>query len=292
MLQEANELLESRVLDRTQQLTEANQQLRKEILERQETEIKLKRTRKELIHAAKLAVLGQMSAGINHELNQPLASVKGFAQLTLGRLEPGSPHRRNIDLIVQSVDHMARIVKGLRDFARQSSFELAPVDVNQVIDQTALFLSTQLKRNRIRLDLELAEELPIVSGDANQLQQVFTNLVTNARDALEGRPEPSIRIRTRSMGGGRFVAIKVTDNGAGIPDDVRRNIFRSFYTTKEPGKGTGLGLSISRGIAENHGGRLNVLSTTAAGTTFTLVLPSAGNSGKRPNREDQGDRAA
>lgn len=285
-------LYNRRLEERTEELEQSHARLLRNKQALEETNRELRETQAQLIQAGKMAAFGELGAGLAHELNQPLASVKGFAQLTLGRLESESPHRRNIDLIVQSVDHMARIVKGLRDFARQSSFESAPVDVNQVIEQTALFLSTQLKRNRIRLDLELANSLPIVSGDANQLQQVFTNLVTNARDALEGRPEPSIRIRTRSMGGGRFVAVTVTDNGAGIPDDVRRNIFRSFYTTKEPGKGTGLGLSISRGIAENHGGRLNVLSTTTAGTTFTLVLPSAVNSGKLPDQGNRGARAA
>jgi two-component system NtrC family sensor kinase len=193
---------------------------------------------------------------------------------------------------VASVDHIARIVSGLKDFARQSNFESAPFDLNAVIHQTEIFLSHQLKRRRIGLDLELDPGLPTLTGDATQLQQVLTNLITNARDALESHPAPAIRISTRLARGGRIVVCRVRDNGPGIPAEVRRNIFRSFFTTKEAGKGTGLGLSISRGIVQNHGGRLGVHCPARGGSVFTLVLPVSRGGLQRDAPEAGGRNAA
>lgn len=237
-------------------------------------------TQAQLLQAGKMAALGELGAGLAHELNQPLTSVKGFAQLALSRLETDSPQRRPLGLIVQSVDHMSRIVSGLRSFARQSKFEFGPTDVNQVVSDTALFLEAQLRNRRIRLTQRLVAGLPPVRGDANQLQQVLTNLLGNARDALDGRAEPAITVETSARGRGRYVAIRVRDNGPGVPVAIRESIFRSFFTTKESGQGTGLGLSISRGIAGNHGGRLDVFSPRRGGAVFWLVLPADGTAGR------------
>lgn len=250
----------------------------------------LRETQAQLLQAGKMAALGELGAGLAHELNQPLTSVKGFAQLALSRLEPDNPQRRPLGLIVQSVDHMSRIVSGLRSFARQSKFEFGPTDVNQVVSDTALFLEAQLRSRRIRLTARLGEGLPLVHGDANQLQQVLTNLLGNARDALEGRSDPAITVETSARGRGRYVLVRVRDNGPGVPPGIRDAIFRSFFTTKESGKGTGLGLSISRGIAGSHRGRLDVFSPQRGGTVFWLILPAAAVAA--PGSGDKAGRAA
>jgi C4-dicarboxylate-specific signal transduction histidine kinase len=268
----------ARVLRSKQALEEINRELRD--------------TQAQLVQAGKMAAFGELGAGIAHDLNQPLATVKGFAQLTLSRLEPSSPHRRALDLIVSAVDHMARIVAGLRNFARKSTFESAPVDVNGVIEETRLFLEHQLRRRGVLLTTELEPSLPAVAGDATQFQQVLTNLITNARDALEGRSAPAIRIATRTARGGRLIVLRVSDNGPGIPPEIRRNIFRSFFTTKEPGKGTGLGLSISRGIVQNHGGRIHAVCPSRGGTTFTIVLPALTPDKASGGHRNQDNRAA
>lgn len=224
----------------------------------------------QLVQAGKLAAIGEMSAGLAHELNQPLTGMKGFAQLLLSRLGPESPHRRTVALIEQASDHMARIVRSLRDFSRKSQLEKRATDVNDVVRDSLVLLETQLRRNGVRVDLALGDSLPPVLADPTQLQQVVTNLLANARDALAGRADARIRLTTTRRRG--HLVLRVEDNGPGIPREILGQVFKSFFTTKAAGKGTGLGLSISRGIMENHRGRLGVW-TRSGRTTFWLVLP-------------------
>jgi len=256
----------ARLLERTRELEKSHSEL-------EASNRELRETQAQLLQAGKMAAFGELGAGLAHELNQPLATVKGYAQLTQARLGPEEgPHHKSLALIVQAVDYMSGIVSGLRKFSRKSRFELAPASLNGIVEETARFLAPQVKRSKARLELDLDPAVPEIRADAIQLQQVIMNLVTNGLDAAEGSPDARVTLRTRATGNGRAV-VSVIDNGPGIPADVRRNMFQSFFTTKTEGKGTGLGLPISRGIVENHGGKLKVRTASGRGTAFHVVLP-------------------
>lgn len=271
MLQEANELLESRVLDRTQQLTEANQQLRKEILERQETEIKLKRTRKELIHAAKLAVLGQMSAGINHELNQPLAAIRSYTDNGRLFLQKGRHEDAlwNLEQISELTERMAQIGAQLKLFARKSGGQVVAVPLHGVVDGALEILRPSLKKAEIELDINITPADLEVKANHVMLQQVLVNLLSNAMQAMEGQDAKKIVLDCR--GENDRVIIAVQDNGPGIPEENLQNIFEPFFTTKKSGQGLGLGLTISDRIIRDFGGQI-VLVESKNGARFEFSL--------------------
>lgn len=269
-LQETNQMLE----ERRHQLEEANEELRRSKEETEEINKALREAHAKLIQAGKMAVFGELGAGLTHELKQPLSSIRGFAQLVQMKLpEEEAESRRYISMVIQAVDHMNKIVQGLKDFARQSSFEFQEVDVNEVLERTCLLLDAQFKGSEIRLESKLAENVPPILGEANQLQQVFTNLIANARDAMDGM-SGGIRVRSRILGEGSYVMVSISDDGPGIPKELLPKIFNSFFTTKPEGKGTGLGLSITQGIVKDHGGRIDVQSRPGKGTTFRLFLPT------------------
>ncbi len=272
-LEEINRDLEERGRD----LESANRELRQSKEETEAVNRALEEAHAQLIQAGKMAAFGELGAGLAHELRQPLTAIRGFAQLVANRLGPGeAASRRQVDLIVQAVDHMTGIIQGLKDFARKSSFELKVLDVNPVVERTCLLLGTQLRSRGVELELNLALEAPAVRGDANQLQQVFTNLIANARDAMAAQGGGRLRVATGSAAGGRFARITVSDTGPGIPEDVLPRIFTSFFTTKPEGEGTGLGLSITQGIVKDHGGRIEVESPPGGGAEFRVLLPAAG----------------
>ena len=271
MLQEANELLESRVLDRTQQLTEANQQLRKEILERQETEIKLKRTRKELIHAAKLAVLGQMSAGINHELNQPLAAIRSYTDNGRLFLQKGRHEDAlwNLEQISELTERMAQIGAQLKLFARKSGGQVVAVPLHGVVDGALEILRPSLNKAEIELAINITPADLEVKANHVMLQQVLVNLLSNAMHAMEGQDAKKIVLDCR--GENDRVIIAVQDNGPGIPEENLQNIFEPFFTTKKSGQGLGLGLTISDRIIRDFGGQI-ALVQSENGAQFEFSL--------------------
>jgi PAS domain S-box-containing protein len=223
----------------------------------------------------KLAALGTLSAGLAHELNNPIGIISGRIELMLleseGQALPAEV-REDLGVIHRHAQRVARIVHSLLSFARRSAGSHAPVDLNQVVEETLLLVEKQVAREGIHLKRSLAPALPIIQGDANALQQVVMNLLLNARDATP--PGGEIRVVTEAAaeppGGARVV---VSDTGSGIPADVLPRIFDPFYTTKP--QGTGLGLSISYGIVRDHQGTLDVQSTPGAGTTFVLTFPAA-----------------
>ncbi|KJR98149.1 MAG: hypothetical protein VR65_21715 [Desulfobulbaceae bacterium BRH_c16a] len=271
VLQEANEMLESRVNDRTQELTEANEQLRKEILDRQETEIKLKRTRKELIHAAKLAVLGQMSAGINHELNQPLAAIRSYTDngkqfLQKGRLEETM---WNLEQIGELTERMAQIGAQLKLFARKTSGQIVIVPLHGVIDGALEILRPSLKKENIDLSINVSPDDLEVRANHVLLQQVLVNLLSNAMQAMEGQAVKRIFLDCR--GEEDRVVIAVEDSGPGISEEHLQNIFEPFYTTKKSGQGLGLGLTISDRIIRDFGGQI-ILTRSKNGARFEFTL--------------------
>jgi signal transduction histidine kinase len=269
-LESSNRILE----ERSHELEVTNQNLRRSKEETERVNRALEEAHAQVIQAGKMAAFGELGAGLAHELKQPLASIRGFAQLVERRLGKNDPEAgRHLQLIVQSVDHMNQIVVGLKDFARKSSVEFRDVSVNEVLERTCLLFEGQLRARTIKLEVELEPGLPLVRGEPNQLQQVFTNLLANARDALEATGGV-VKVRSQALAGGDHVVVSITDNGPGIPSDHISKIFGSFFTTKPEGKGTGLGLSITEGIVHDHGGRIDVSSRPHEATTFRIFLPT------------------
>ena len=270
-LQQANEQLETRVSDRTQELTQANELLRKEIIDRKQTEIKLKRTRKELIHAAKLAVLGQMSAGINHELNQPLAAIRSYTDNGKQFLKKGQLENAmwNLEQIGELTERMAQIGIQLKLFSRKSSGMIVVVPLHGVIDGALEILKPSLKKEAINLTIDIQPDNLEVRANHVLLQQVLVNLISNAMQAIEGQVVKKILIECHTNG--EEVVVAVQDNGPGVLMEHLHDIFEPFFTTKKSGQGLGLGLTISDRIVRDFGGKITLVpSPKGARFEFTL----------------------
>lgn len=224
-----------------------------------------------LAQSEKLASVGQLAAGVAHEINNPLTIILANAQLLQRSLPAGDKELLEmVGLIIQASDRASRTVGDLLDFARRERYELAPTDLNETIHRALALIGHELGSRTISLEFEPAINLPCVNASQDHLQGVWLNLLINAIDAINKGPG-KISIRTLKVGESAWVL--VTDNGAGIhPDEVSR-IFEPFYTTKEPGRGTGLGLSVCHQIVTRHGGQILVNSQLDQGTTFTVVLP-------------------
>ncbi len=270
-LREANERLESRVLDRTQQLTETNELLRQEILDRQQTEVKLKRTRKELIHAAKLAVLGQMSAGINHELNQPLAAIRSYADNGKQFLKKGRMDETmwNLEQIGELTERMAQIGVQLKLFSKKSSGQIVAVPLHGVIDGALEILTPSLKKADIVPTIKVHPPDLEVRANHVLLQQVLVNLISNAMQAMEGQEVKTIKVECAGVEG--KVVVAVEDNGPGVAEEHLQDIFEPFFTTKKSGQGLGLGLTISDRIVRDFGGQIR-LARSKGGARFEFIL--------------------
>lgn len=274
-LRDANEQLESRVKARTQELTNANERLTREVLERKETEIKLKRTRKELIHAAKLAVLGQMSAGINHELNQPLAAIRSYTDngtqfLKKGRLEDAM---WNMEQIAELTDRMAQIGAQLKLFSKKTSGQISVVPLQGVVDGAMEILSPAFNKAGVEIDIDITPATMKVKGNHVLLQQVLVNLLSNAMHAME--QQESKKVILSCTADGNKVLVAVEDNGPGIPREHVSRIFEPFYTTKISGQGLGLGLTISDRIIRDFGGKIKYVEIDN-GARFEFTLENIG----------------
>jgi signal transduction histidine kinase len=220
--------------------------------------------------------MGQLAAGISHELNQPLTGIKGFAQAVLMDLEEKSPIREDLKRIVEQSDRIDAIIRNVRLFARKSDFKMKELKVNQPIEDSLVLLGEQLRVHNIRLNKSLNSGLPKIEADPNQLQQVFLNLITNARDAIDSlnRPEGGeLTIKSSLSQDKANIEIIFQDNGCGISNENQSNLFNPFFTTKSPGGGMGLGLAIAYRIIEDHKGRIEVKSQEGKGTTFKIILP-------------------
>jgi two-component system NtrC family sensor kinase len=227
-----------------------------------------------LMESDRLAAVGELVAGVAHEVNNPLASISAFAQLLIRDSELTDTQRDSLEVIKAETMRASQVVKDLLAFARRSEPHREPLDVNLVITRTLRLRHYQLSTNQIHVQTMLGAELPSVVGDARQLQQVCLNLVTNAIQAMA--PAGGGRLRVVTRADGSSVVLEVTDTGHGIPAAVRARIFEPFFTTKSEGEGTGLGLSVSYGIIAAHGGTIEVVETSATGTTFRVTLPSGG----------------
>jgi len=224
-----------------------------------------------LMKSDRLAAVGELVAGVAHEVNNPLSSISAFAQLLLRDESLSPPQRESIEVIRSETTRASYVVKDLLAFARRSEPRREPVDVNAVVERTLRLRSYQFAASHVTVESRLADDLPPVLGDARQLQQVCLNLVTNAAQAMGSRGGGMLTIVTRAEG--RDAVLEVCDTGPGIPEDVRARIFEPFFTTKAEGEGTGLGLSVSYGIVGSHGGTIAVASSSAAGTTFRVTIP-------------------
>jgi CheY-like chemotaxis protein/two-component sensor histidine kinase len=233
----------------------------------------------QLIQAEKLAAMGQMLAGVAHELNNPLTAILGVTELLRERPGADDSTKRQLELTHRQARRAARIVQNLLEFSRPASPQKKPLDLNNILERTVQLHEHSLRRNNIEVDSRLPGELPGVIGDANQLIQVFLNLITNAEQAIR-EVRDSGRIQIRAGRNGNQLTITVQDDGVGIRPEALQRIFDPFYTTKRPGGGTGLGLSICMSIIREHGGNIEAETFPAGGSAFTIYLPIA--SGEPP----------
>jgi len=260
-----NRTLEQKIAERTTELEEAQ---------------------KQLIQSEKMAAIGQLAAGVAHELNNPMGGILGYSQYALEKLSSKKVHDltdgdltsqcRFLSDIEQQARRCKTIVKNLLKFSRTSvKKEFESFNLNQALEETLTFVKHQLDMKNIDLKIDLDPEIPPYYGNSSQLQQVFTNLILNAQQAMSDGGKLAILSRF-SPPIGEFqgcVEIEFTDTGTGIPPEIQNKIFEPFYTTKDVGKGTGLGLSISYGIIKEHQGDILVRSKVGEGTTFMIVLP-------------------
>ena len=267
--------LEQRVALRTADLAQVNQQLETEVAERRATELQLRQTQSDLIQAGKLAALGQMSAALSHELNQPLTAVKTYADNAAILIERNRTEeaRDNVSRISSLADRMASISRHLRNFARKPNEQLGPVALAEVVKDTLEIVAWRLKAARTEVAVDLGPAPLIVRAGQIRLQQVLVNLISNAADAVEGQETRRITLAAHRKDG--KVTISVADNGPGIADAIAPRIFDPFFTTKGVGKGLGLGLSISYNIIKDFGGDLAVVNQVEGGARFTITLDEA-----------------
>lgn len=256
------------------EIEDGKSKLRDKIMELEESNAELRLTQKELIATEKLASLGQLSAGIAHEIGNPLSAIKGYAEV-LRRASGMDDMKRGEILgdVLREVSRVDRIIRTLLDYSRPRKSSPQLVNVNDVIKDTVEIIASQGALKGIKLTLELSEDTPGIIADPGQLSQVIVNLLLNSRDALSGGGEIVITTQTDDE---RGAVISVRDDGAGIPAEIIDRIFDPFFTTKDPGQGTGLGLSVSARIVETFEGAIEVESPREGGSLFRIIFPAAG----------------
>jgi two-component system C4-dicarboxylate transport sensor histidine kinase DctB len=266
------EQLERRVAERTADLERSNRQLLAEIRERERAQSELRETQQELIQAAKLAVLGQMSAGLNHEMNQPITAIQAYARNSRRFLEKGALDMVDANLaeIVTLCGKMAELTRQFKVFARKSEGRPAVVDLRMPVDAALKIIMAQKDSEGIDIRWQRPERPVLCHGDLIRIEQVMVNLLANAVQAVEGRAQPEITIDIGEESG--HWRCRVRDNGSGLPANTEQ-IFEPFFTTKSMKRGLGLGLSISRQIVDALGGRLTGHNRTdGPGAEFVLIL--------------------
>jgi len=251
--------------------------LRETTAEMQRREQELRDKQEQLVQAGKLATLGELTTGVAHELNNPLNNTGLFVGNAIDLIELGFTDKgqivRELRQAMQQVRKANEIISHLRTFGRVASVSHERISLRQVIEGALSLMQEQLRLREIGVTVDLGPEALVVVGNPIQLEQVFINLLTNARDAVAESPRKAIRISGSLSSEG--VEVAFTDTGEGISPEVERRIFDPFFTTKEVGKGTGLGLSITYGIIKEHGGTISVVSPPGEGATFLIHLPLA-----------------
>ena len=217
----------------------------------------------------KMAAIGLLAAGVAHEVNTPLTGISSFTQMLLERAEPGDPRTELLEKIERQTFRAAKIVNSLLNLSRPSGGETGRVDLNVVVGDVLSLLEHQFRMSKIQVRRDLSESPVVVRGVEYKLQQVFLNLLLNARDAMPKGGWVSVTTRAENAD----AMVEVADTGAGIPSEHLARIYDPFFTTKPEGGGTGLGLSVTYGIVQEHGGKLSCESDIGQGTRFKLVLP-------------------
>ncbi len=249
-------MLDEAFNDMTKSLKERNAQLQK--------------MHEKLVKTEKITALGEMAAGVAHEINNPLGGILLYSNIILEDISEDSPMRENVQKIIYQTNRCKDIVHSLLDFARTPTGDMVPLDINQVIDASLSLVKDQSMFHGIEIAINLTDNLPYILGDRSRLEQVFLNLFINAADAM--KKGGTLTILTEEGANGT-IRIAISDTGQGMDREHLAHIFEPFYTTKEPGYGTGLGLSITYGIIRKHNGTIDAESKLGAGTTFVINLP-------------------
>ncbi|MDK1491839.1 sensor histidine kinase [Sinorhizobium sp. 7-81] len=275
MQAQAQSELERRVEERTADLARVNTQIEEEIAERRLTEQQLRQTQADLIQAGKLAGLGQMSAALSHEFNQPLAAAKTYADSAALLIERGRTTEAsdNIRRISGLIDRMASISRHLRNFARKPNEKLGPVPLDEVMRDTMEIVAARIKAANAKVNIDLGDAPLVVRAGSVRLQQVLVNVISNAADAVEGLDDRVISVNAWREGD--KVVITIRDRGPGVASAIAERIFDPFFSTKGVGKGLGLGLSISYNIVKDFGGNLTVSNHVEGGAVFRIELAAS-----------------
>ncbi len=235
-----------------------------DVTERQQLQVSL-------AQSEKLAAVGQLAAGVAHEINNPLTAILANAQLLQRSMSAQEKEQLEmVELIIEASERATQAVRDLLDFSRSERYQVAPTDLNETIQRTLALMGPELGSRSISLQFDPALDLPVIDASQDHLQGVWLNLLVNAIDAIDEGPGI---ISVKSSQDENSIKVSVTDSGHGIPEDQISRIFEPFYTTKDPGRGTGLGLSVCHQIVTRHGGQIRVNSRPGEGTTFTVILP-------------------
>ena len=226
-------------------------------------------TKQEIMKSERLAMVGQLAAGVAHEINNPLGSILIYSHLLLEDLGQEDPRKGNIEKIVNQATRCKKIVKGLLDFSRQTEPEMILSNINTIVKEVLSLVERQVMFHNIKVLKKLSPDLPTIMLDKNQIQQVLMNIILNAVEAMDGQGKLTVETYSEQ----EYLKTRFTDTGSGISEENMKKLFQPFFTTKETGHGTGLGLSISYGIIRKHNGKINVSSEIGKGSTFTIILP-------------------
>ena len=233
----------------------------------------LRETQQQLIQSEKMASVGQLAAGVAHEINNPLGTILLYSHMILEKLEQKDSRREELDTIAKEATRCRDIVRGLLDFARQRKLQAENVDVNKILEEGLSLVAAQPAFQKVEIDKTLDPSLPATEGDPVQLKEVFLNILSNAGEAMPGGGRVTVVSRFREVGS-HPIEIMIRDTGQGIPQENLNKLFMPFFTTKKIGQGTGLGLAIAYGIVKMHRGAIEVQSKVGEGTTFWVKLPA------------------
>ena len=259
---------------------------------------RLKSMMEQLVASEKMASVGQMAAGIAHEINTPLGIILGYAQLMMDDFPEDSDTYQSLVVIERQTKASRKIVADLLKYSRQSGSLRQPIDLNEIVEDVSAITSHGLALNHVQLHKNLTGNLPLVMGDPEKLRQVLVNLINNANHAMEEQGGGMLMLRTAVQEESGMVCVEVQDSGHGIPEHIKARIFDPFFTTKPVGKGTGLGLSVTYGIIQEHGGSITIESPvqeklvtddlpSGKGTLFRLTLPVSASEGQQASQQKQ-----
>ncbi len=242
-----------------------------DLREKLEIEKKLQEARKQLAQSEKMASLGQLAAGVAHEINNPLTGILMYASMILEQLGENNPQHQDVECIIEDVNRCKEIVKSLLVYSRNTDSQRHITEINELVEQSFRLTRDQKIFRNIHIEKQLSDEMMLINVDTNKLNQVIINLVINAADAMDGRG--TLTVRTYRDKSARKVYLEISDTGCGIPEENLSRIFDPFFSSKPRDKSTGLGLSIAYGIVEEHEGHISVKHTDPEGTTFLIELP-------------------